>query len=80
MNRKSTDRVLVFDLPQRVFRRLFADCFFGAWSSAGIKRQRIGFAHAAAVMGFRVWPWLATPPVAPLALHSPVIAASTSLH
>jgi cytochrome b len=50
--------------------------------AAGISRQRlfVGVALAAAVMGFWAWQWLATPQVAQLALHSPVVATSTSVH
>jgi hypothetical protein len=31
-------------------------------------------------MAFWGWQWLATPRVAQMALHSPLVAASTSMH
>jgi cytochrome b len=34
MTRNPSERVLVFDLPQRVFHWLFAACLIGAWLSA----------------------------------------------
>jgi cytochrome b len=50
--------------------------------AAGISHQRlfVGVALAAAVMAFWGWQWLATPRVAQMALHSPLVAASTSMH
>jgi cytochrome b len=50
--------------------------------AAGIPRQRllVGVALAAAVLAFWGWQWLATPQVTQLALHSPFVAASTSVH